>query len=57
MTALPPVGTVVSWYSPFAGWRFGSFLGLAPGDNGKGDPFVAIRAANGIVHVRLSALS
>lgn len=54
----PRAGSHVCWQSTFDGWRTGRFVGLAPGDNGsKGDPFVAVDASNGRVHVRLSALT
>ncbi len=53
----PAKGVPVSWHSPFDGWRSGTYVGLAPGDNGQGDPFVTVDSHNGRVHVRLSALA
>lgn len=53
----PRTGDTVCWQSPFDGWRTGTYVGLAPGDSGQGDPFVAVDSHNGRVHVRLSSLS
>jgi hypothetical protein len=52
---MPDPGTKVYWQT-FGEHRVGTFIGLAPGDHGHGDPYVAVDASNGRVHVRLSAL-
>ena len=57
MSVLPKAGQLVCWFTMFGEWRTGEFIGLAPGDSGQGDAFVAVRAYNGVVHLRLSALS
>jgi hypothetical protein len=54
---MPEPGEIVWWKRIGGEWVCGEFLGLAPGDNGQGDCFVAVRAPNGVVHVRLSALT
>ncbi len=54
----PAAGARVHWATMFGEWRSGVFVGLAPGDSGgPGDPFVAVDAPNGRVHLRLSAIS
>jgi hypothetical protein len=50
-------GAVVCWTRIDGQWATGEYLGLAPGDSGEGDAFVAVRASNGVVHIRESALS
>jgi hypothetical protein len=55
-TKLPTAGTTVFWQRIDGAWASGEFLGLAPGDSGVGDPYVAVHASNGVVHIRLSAL-
>lgn len=50
-------GGEVCWKRIGGEWVTGHFVGLAPGDPGGGDPFVAVDAPNGRVHIRLSALS
>lgn len=48
----PKINQEVCWESPFDGWRFGEYLGVAPG----GRDFAKVRTLNGVVHVRFDVL-
>lgn len=55
----PPVaGAEVWWERLGTGWVRGTCIGIAPDQPaGETDPFVSVRAPNGLVDVRLSALT